>query len=184
MADEAFEYEELGEKHFALRRHFRCGEEALDIYLRSRRVLDERDQDLTVVRVIYDPARNRIAGYYTLSAFSVERDLLPGELTEGRSRYEDYPATLLGRLAVDLTYAGQGVGGRLLLDALKRSLDASALVASFAVVVDVKSERAATFYEKYGFQRLETESDERRYFLPMGAIRQLFSSLEPSPPTR
>jgi len=37
------------------------------------------------------------------------------------------PTILLGRLAVSLKYRGKGLGEYLLIDALKRSLEASAL---------------------------------------------------------
>jgi predicted GNAT family N-acyltransferase len=175
VASGGFRYEQLGDHHLPLRRHFRCGQEALDIYLRSRQAWKEQEDDLAAVRVIYDPMRNRIAGYYTLSGHSIQRVLLPEETTRGRTRYEHFPATLLGRIARDVHYAGQRIGERLLLDALRRSLDASRLVASFAVVLDAKTPDVESFYQHFGFQRLDTDqAHERRYFLLMETIRQLF----------
>lgn len=157
-----------------LRRYFRCGQEALDVYLRSKRAWREQEQDLAAVRVIYDPVRDRIAGYYTLSGYYIQRAHLPEEGAQRRSNYQEYPATLLGRMTRDVTYADQRIGERLLLDALKRSLEASKIVASFAVVVDIKTPEVESFYQKYGFHRLETERHERRYYLLMDTIRQLF----------
>lgn len=169
-------YEPLGDHHLPLRRHFRCGEESLDVYLRSRQAWRDHEQDLAVVRVLYDPERNRIAGYYTLSSFYIRPAVLADEITQGRTKYEVYPATLIGRLARDGAYPGRGIGGRLLLDALKRSLDASAVVASYAVVVEAISENAASFYRGFGFELLADDPEHgRRYYVPMATVRELFS---------
>jgi predicted GNAT family N-acyltransferase len=81
-------------------------------------------------------------------------------------------ATLLGRLAVSSDFRGQRLGERLLTDALHRALGSSKQIASAAVVVDAKDEHAITFYTKYGF--IELPSVNRRLFLPMGTIEQLF----------
>jgi predicted N-acetyltransferase YhbS len=60
--------------------------------------------------VMVDPRSNAVAGYYTLTNYKVNAGELPTEITR-RIPYEDVPATLIGRLAVDLNYQGQGLGG-------------------------------------------------------------------------
>ena len=82
------------------------------------------------------------------------------------------PTTLLGRLAVSTEFRGRRVGETLLMDALRRSLELSKQVASTGVVVDAKDDSAVSFYTKYGF--LDLPKVERRLFLPMGTIEQLF----------
>jgi ribosomal protein S18 acetylase RimI-like enzyme len=82
---------------------------------------------------------------------------------------------LIGRLAVDREYQGQRLGGRLLLNALARALDASRRVASLAVITDAKDEAAQSFYEYYGFRLLPTERHDRRLFLPMATVERLFA---------
>jgi ribosomal protein S18 acetylase RimI-like enzyme len=57
------------------------------------------------------------------------------------------------------------------MDALKRALDASKQIASFAVVVDAKDEAGIGFYKKYGFIQIEAT---KRLFLPMATIEQMF----------
>ena len=59
------------------------------------------------------------------------------------------------------------------MDALHRALDSSQQIASAAVVVDAKDEPAITFYTKYGF--IELPGENKRPFLPMGTIEQLFA---------
>ena len=82
------------------------------------------------------------------------------------------PATLLGQLAVSSAFRGQGHGATLLMDALYRTLHHSREVASAGVIVDAKDAAAIAFYKKYGF--LELPRIERRLFLPMGTVEELF----------
>ncbi len=69
-------------------------------------------------------------------------------------------------------FRGQGLGARLLMDALFRSLGLSNEIASAAVIVDAKGASAIAFYKKYGF--MELPKVDRRLFLPMGTIEELF----------
>lgn len=172
--EDHYRFESFGERHLKLRETFCCGEESLDRYLRKQ-ARKEMEQRLAAVRVLYDSAENRIAGYYTLSAVSIERDVLPSNLTRRVAKYQVYPATLIGRLAIDREYRGRRLGGRILLDALARALTASQEVASFAVVTDAKDETAQSFHEHYGFQPLPTKQHGRRLFLSMGTIERLFA---------
>ena len=166
-----YRFEPLGEQHKPLRGSFSCGEGALDAYLKTR-ARREMDKRIAVVYVLLDEAEGRIAGYYTLSSLSVE---LPEGARKGLPRYPEYPATLLGRLAVDERYQGQGLGKRLLLDALGRALAGSRAVASYAVITDAKNERARAFYASYGFLPLPTADGGKRLFLPMGTVEKLFA---------
>lgn len=169
-----YRFESLGERYLRLRANFSCGEDALDRYLRER-ARREMEQRVASVWVLYDGEEDRLAGYYTLSAVAVERTDLPFEITRRLARYQVYPATLIGRLAVDRRYQGRRLGGRLLLDALARSLAASREVASVAAITDAKDEEAQSFYEHYGFQLLPTERYIRRFFLPMETVERLFA---------
>jgi len=63
----------------------------------------------------------------------------------------------------------------LLMDALHRSLESSMQVASAAVIVDAQDDSAVSFYKKYGF--LELPRIDRRLFLPMGTIEQMFANV-------
>ena len=78
---------------------------------------------------------------------------------------------LLGRLAVDYRFQGNGVGKLLLIDSLKRCHETSKSIGAFAVIVDPLDNNAERFYHKYGFIKLE---DSGKMFLPMKTINQLF----------
>ncbi|QSJ16442.1 GNAT family N-acetyltransferase [Nostoc sp. UHCC 0702] len=149
---------------------FRCGTEALDRYLREQASQDLRRYVATPF-VLYDVDANRIAGYYTLAATSIQVADLPEALRARLPRYPLVSATLLGRLAVDERYQGQGLGAFLLVDALRRSLMSE--IAAMAVVVDAKNEQARAFYEHHGFTLFPGQF--QRLYLPMTLIARQFS---------
>ena len=111
-----------------------------------------------------------IVGFYTLSQYAIELDVIPEKIARRLPKYRHDPATLLGRLAVSAAFRGQGLGELLLLDALKRSLQGSRQLASVAVIVDAKDDSAVGFYKKYGFLALPKVAN--RLFLPMATIEK------------
>lgn len=161
--------EPLGKCHD--RKGFSCGVPALDDYLKKRAGQDARRR-VAAPFVACERDSARIAGYYTLSALSIDAGALPAEMTRKLPRYPDIPATLIGRLAVDESWQGQGVGQFLLVDALYRSLLQASQIAAHAVVVDAKDASADRFYERFGFLRFPDH--EGRLFLPMKTVSELF----------
>lgn len=62
------------------------------------------------------------------------------------------PAALIGRLAVDRTSTGRGLGRILLADAVLRAQTASESLAVAALVVDPINDGARAFYRAFGFE--------------------------------
>jgi GNAT superfamily N-acetyltransferase len=122
------------------------------------------------VFVAVGEAPERIAGYYSLSAASLEKAELPPALAKRLPHYP-VPAVVLGRLAVDRSWQKCGLGETLLLDAMRRTLMASAAIAVYAMIVDAKHEAARGFYERYGFQSFATAP--ARMFLPLETFEKL-----------
>jgi len=145
----------------------------LDKYLKERATQDIERRAAAVYVLLAD---GRIAGYYTLSADNIDvRDLPEGLVAQlNLPRYPYIGATLIGRLARDLTFKGMGVGELLLVDALQKSLSMSREIASAAVVVDAKDEKAHQFYMDFGFIPFP-DSRRKRLFLPMATIEKTFS---------
>jgi GNAT superfamily N-acetyltransferase len=170
MAHERFLVELLSRHHD--RSEFSCGVDALDRYLRQQAGQEMR-RYVASVYVLYDRELQTIAGYYTLSAFSVEPTTLPDDISRRLPRYESIPAVLLGRLATDTRYRGQGFGGLLLINALRRSLEVSTQVGAAMVVVDAIDRAAASFYERYGFHAFP--SYPNRLFITMQTIATLYA---------
>jgi GNAT superfamily N-acetyltransferase len=110
-------------------------------------------------------------GYYTLAATGLALADLPEVLAKRLPRYPVVPATLMGRLAVDARRQGRGHGELLLFDAFSRALRNE--IASYALVVDAKDDKAERFYRRYRFIPLATVG--RRLFVPMAEIAKLFA---------
>jgi GNAT superfamily N-acetyltransferase len=131
------------------RKTFDCGEAALNDYL-VRFARQNHDSGGAKTFLACDPANPpRIFGFYTLSPASIDYARTPPLIRRKLGRY-DVPAFRLGRLAVDLTCQGAGLGGQLLTAAGARCISASELVGGVALVIDAKSTRAAAWYARYG----------------------------------
>jgi predicted GNAT family N-acyltransferase len=162
--------EPLGSHHN--REAFSCGKEALDRYLKEQARQDIK-KHAAVVFVMRPKDANHLAGYYTLSSMAVALDELPKDMAKRLPRYPAVPTTLLGRLAVDKNFHGSGLGERLLMDALHRSLQQSSKIASAAVIVDAKDSKGCEFYKRYQFIAFPDRA--LRLFLPMATIEKMFS---------
>lgn len=150
---------------------FSCAVPMLDDYLRKQANQDIK-RNLTACFVLTDESNDLLKGYYTLSNNSIPQDKIPPNFQKKLpNSYTTIPTTLLGRLAVDERYKGQGLGKLLLVDALYRSYEISSSVGSYAVVVDPIDQSAVEFYSKYGFILLP---DSGKMFLPMQTIKSLF----------
>jgi predicted N-acetyltransferase YhbS len=88
----------------------------------------------------------------TLSAAQIERAFLPKRQQRGRPN--PVPVTLVGQLAVDKNYQGQGHAASLLMFALKTALRASEIVGSLGVITHPLDEGMRRFYSRWGFQDL------------------------------
>lgn len=129
---------------------FDCGEPALDEYIRRYASQDVRRGLARVFVAMPEQEPQRLSGYFTLSAGSVSAATLPESVRRKLPSYP-IPVALLGRLAIDKAFQGQGLGGILLADACLKVVHASAVLAVAGLVVDTKSETAAAFYRHYGF---------------------------------
>jgi GNAT superfamily N-acetyltransferase len=123
----------------------------------------------------------RIAEFYPLSTDNIRSDDLPPELVMKLKlpRYTTFPATLIGRLALDQSFRAKGLGKILLADALHLALAASKTIASVAVIVDAKDEKARQFYSEFGF--LSFPETVNRLFIPIKAIADSVPSSTSAP---
>jgi len=89
--------------------------------------------------------------------------LAPGSVRRNMS--DPVPAILLGRLAVDRSMQGRGLGRSLLLDAIHRITEVAAVVGVRVAMVDALSDDAHRFYAHHGI--VETLNDPRRLVLDL-----------------
>jgi ribosomal protein S18 acetylase RimI-like enzyme len=151
------------------RSSFSCGKAPLDSYLKTQ--LSQDINKRLCAGFILPDGETIIKGYYTLASASIPKSQVPKEVSK-KFPYPDLPATLIGRLAVNKSYMGQGLGELILMDALHRSFMVSeSQQGSIAVIVDPIDDEATRFYKKYDFIAL---SESKRLFLPMATINELF----------
>jgi GNAT superfamily N-acetyltransferase len=133
---------------------FDCGNADLNLYLqRYARQNHESNGAKCFVAVPADMP-SRILGFYTLSPASLEYSRTPALAKKGLGRY-DVPVFRLGRLAVDISVQGRGLGGTLLLRAAERCIRVAQDVGGAGLLIDAKDDRAALWYEGYGALRLD-----------------------------
>ena len=147
------------------RKNFDCGDAALNVYLQC---FANQDQKRGLSRVYVLAENQRIISYYSISANSVLTDDLPDKAKIGA--YHKAPFLLLGRLAVDKTFQGQGYGDALIMHAFKTTAEAAEKIGIFGMIVDAKHEQAVCFYEKFGFKCLS--ATKNRLVLPFSAIKK------------
>jgi hypothetical protein len=116
-----------------------------------------------------------VAGYYTLSAYTIYPDELPPGIAKKLPRYPILPATLQGRLSVSQEYKGRNLGRLLLMDALHRSWKNTAAMASIGVVVEAYDDAARSFYRHHEF--LELADHPKKLFIAMKTIEKAFKGL-------
>ncbi|HEY9701561.1 MAG TPA: GNAT family N-acetyltransferase, partial [Allocoleopsis sp.] len=100
-----------------------------------------------------------------------EYESLPQSYQKGIPTYP-IPALLIGKLAVDKSAKGQGLGGELLVDALLRTVKISQEIGIFAVRVDAIDLKAKEFYLKYEF--ISFQDNPLSLFLPITTIIKEF----------
>jgi len=151
------------------RKTFRCGKPPLDAYLhRYARQNDEKNISKTFLAV---DDKNKVLGYYSLCTASIEFEELPENIRKQLPNYP-VPAALIARLAVDERLRGQGLGAKLLINALQRILTASNEIAIKAVLVDAMDDEAFEFYRHFEF--IELHAQDLKLFLPIETVQQLF----------
>lgn len=148
---------------------FDCGEPSLNEFLHRHAGQNAR-KDVSRTYVAHRPGEAAVAGYYSLSSGSVAFQAAPDALRNRLPRYP-IPTAHLGRLAVDRTQQGQGLGEILLVDALLRSRDVADRIGVAAVTVYALNAAAARFYKKFGFAAFA--DDPHHLYLPMATIRKL-----------
>ncbi|HEY2911588.1 MAG TPA: GNAT family N-acetyltransferase [Gemmataceae bacterium] len=149
---------------------FSCGKAPLDAFLRTQAgQYDRKGIGRTYVAV--RPQSPIALGYYTLAASAVAFADLPKVIVKKLPKHP-VPSILLGRLAVDNSVRGQGLGSTLLMDALHRALSIADQLGVFAVHVHAIDDDAKTFYAHFGFQSLIDQ--DRHMLLPIETIRKGF----------
>lgn len=130
---------------------FDCGREAPNSWFR-RHAWRNQENNTSRTNIVCDPTSGTIVGFVSLSAGQIEREFLPRPAQ--RNSPNPLPIILLGQLAVDVRYQGQGYSRSLLRFALAISVRLSRDIGCFGVVTHPLDDGVRQFYQRYGFQDL------------------------------
>jgi GNAT superfamily N-acetyltransferase len=150
---------------------FCCGKDPLDSFLKNL-VGQYEKRRLGHTFVATAPGDRKVLGYYTSATGSFDLSCLP-EASRKRLPKHPLPTIHLGRLAVDRSCQGKGLGEVLLFHFLRKALEVSKDLGVFAVDVWAMDDQARPFYLKYGFLPLEDAA--LHLYLPLGTVEQMFA---------
>ena len=125
---------------------FACGVESLDIWLKQRAM---KNQTTGASRTFVVCDGKRVVAYYALASSAVAVEAATGSLR--RNMPDPIPVVILGRLAVDHSLQGGGMGRALVCDACLRVIAAADAIGIRGMIIHALSESAQTFYERVGF---------------------------------
>lgn len=125
---------------------FLCGIDSLDLWLK-RRSLKNQIQGAPRTYVVCD--ETRVVAYYALASGAITSTGATGRFR--RNMPDPIPVVVLGRLAVDQTLHGRGVGRALVRDAGMRVIQAADAIGIRGMTVNALSDQAKIFYGKVGF---------------------------------
>lgn len=125
---------------------FACGVDSLDQWLKRRAL---KNQVSGASRTFVACDGHRALAYYALASSAVAVDAAPGRFR--RNMPDPVPVVVLGRLAVDRSLHGSGIGRALVRDASLRVIHAADAIGIRGLVVQALSMEAKAFYEQVGF---------------------------------
>lgn len=155
------------------REGFSCGERELDEYLK-RTARQHNDKGIARTFVLVDTDEpEKILGFFTLTSCEVVAAELPPEYAKKYPRKA--PAAKLARLAVTMDRQRQGLGGLMMVDAMRRTLAVAENIGIIGFFVDAKNQGAHDYYEQYGFIALPNHP--LALFLPLGTLAAAVEAL-------
>ena len=131
---------------------FACGVDSLDDWLK-RRAYPNQVNGASRTYVVTEG--KRVVGYYCLASGALELSDTPTSIR--RNMPDPVPVAILGRLAVDKSSQGRGLGAALLQDAVVRTAQAGGILGIRGLLVHALSIEAKAFYEHHGFVASPTQ---------------------------
>jgi predicted N-acetyltransferase YhbS len=126
---------------------FGSGIESLDNWLKRRAL---KNQATGASRSFVACDGRRVLAYYALASSAITIDAAPGSFR--RNMPDPIPVVVLGRLAVDRSRQGGGLGRALVREAGLRVIQAADIIGIRGMIVHALSDEAATFYQRVGFE--------------------------------
>ena len=148
------------------RQAFDCGRPELNAWLqRVARQHQGKGLSRTFVAAS-EHESSRICGYYALTLAELDGRHLPEAWSKKLPRR--IPGVRLGRLAIDRSCQGRGLGELLLVDALTRAVRIHTEAGGIGLFVDAIDVHAAGYYRRFGF--VASPDNPLMLFLPTSVI--------------
>lgn len=162
---------QLTAEQLATKTTFDCGQPALNNYLINTA---KQHDTKNITRSFCAIKEDCIIGYYSLSNATVDISNLSPEITKHyKLPKHDMPVVRLCRLAVDSNAQRQGVGEKLLINALEKVLSVAQVSGCVGMIVDAKDQTAANYYQSYDF--VPAPNNPLMLFMPLPTIKELFA---------
>lgn len=126
---------------------FCCGVDSMDSWLIQRAL---KNQMTGASRTFVCCEDLRVLAYYSLASSAVTTNDAPGRFR--RNMPDPIPVVVLGRLAVDKSLHGKGVGRALVRDAGLRVIQVAETIGIRGMLVHALSDDVREFYLKVGFE--------------------------------
>lgn len=145
---------------------FCSGVLSLDDWLK-RRARPNQESGASRTFVIAD--NGKVVGYYALASGAITAAASVGRFR--RNMPDPIPIAVLGRLAIDRSQQGKGLGRALFRDCALRVANAADTIGIRGIIVHAISEQAKNFYQAIGFDPSPTEP--MTLMVTLGDIRHL-----------
>jgi len=156
------------------RSSFDSGSPDLDEWLRRYSTQNRRRN--TAATWVIAGADGAVVAYVSLAMTSIDRRDAPSSVAKHAP--DPVPALLIGRLAVDRSHAGLGVGTALVAHVLSTAVELNDRAACRAVVVSAIDEAARSWWERLGFHPFDPADDDNLdLYLLTGEVEATLRSL-------
>jgi GNAT superfamily N-acetyltransferase len=125
---------------------FFCGIASLDDWLKKRA---RPNQVSGASRTFVVADNHKAVGYYALASGAITVEASVGRFR--RNMPDPIPVAILGRLAIDRSQQGRGLGRAMFRDCALRVAHAADTIGIRGIVVHAISEQAKAFYQALGF---------------------------------
>lgn len=126
---------------------FRCGNASMDNWLKQRAM---KNQKTGASRTFVCCENDSVCAWYSLASSAVM--MVDAPVGFRRNMPDPIPVVILGRLAVDATLQGQGIGRALVRDAGMRIIHVAETIGIRGLLVHALSKDAREFYLRVGFE--------------------------------
>ena len=162
--------EPLGDHHFL--EAFSCTHEGITGYVGTRCRIDHAEYRIRA-RVAVEGDNPKVIGFYSLVISSLVPLTITGRIGHKFGKKREIPAVYLAAVATDADHERNGVGAKLMLDALKRTLEIADRAGTACLTLDAIDEERAKWYERLEFQRFGTTGDGKiQMYLPIWKIEE------------